>query len=236
MRHLGGAGQRHAAGRSIVSGVAGARLHRRSVLPARAHVDFDDFRRAIPGRVEIKQFEFAFQDDVAGGDVMNLRRAGSKRVTRVDHRRGLVDRNFDLIGDVLGRCRVCGNHCGDRLADKAHLAVGQDRLADRLVIKLIQHRQDRLHALEIGGGNDRRTRRRFDVLNLSGGDRAAHEAHPVGGGEIGGETALAGDERGIFDTPDGAADPFEPRAFGVRGHVTEDFSARRTTALTRSRR
>jgi len=90
------------------------------------------------------------------------------------------------------------------------LAVGQDRLADRLVIELVQHRQDRLHALEIGGGDDRRTRRRFDILNLSRSDRAAHEAQPVGGGEIGGEAALAGDQRRIFNAPNGAADPFEP--------------------------
>ena len=236
MRHLGGAGQRHAAGRSIVSGVAGARLHGRRVLPARAHVDLDDFRRAVPGHVEIGRFEFAFQDDIAGGDRMNLRRAGSERVTRVDHRRGLVDCHLNQIGDVFGLFLARRDDCRDRLADKAHLAVGQDRLADRLVIELVQHRQDRLHALEIGGGDDRRVRRRFDVLNLSSGERAAHEAHPVDGGEIGGEAALAGDQRGIFDAPDGAADPFEPGAFGVRGHVTEDSSARRTTARTRSRR
>ena len=53
MRHLRGAGQRHAAGRRIEGGVAGARLHRRRVLPVRARVEFDDFCRAAPDRIEV---------------------------------------------------------------------------------------------------------------------------------------------------------------------------------------
>ena len=60
-------------------------------------------------------------------------------------------------------------------------------------------------------------------------------------GKIGGEAALPGDQRRVFEPADGAADPFAAGAFGrvafgVRGHDVECSSARRTTARTRSRR
>ena len=41
------------------------------------------------------------------------------------------------------------------------------------------------------------------------------------GGKISSEAALAGDQRGIFNAPYGAADPFQSGAFGVRGHIAE---------------
>ena len=99
---------------------------------------------------------------------------------------------------------------------KRTCAVGQDRLADRLVVELVQHRRDLLHAVKIGGGDHHRAVRRDDALNFAGGDRAAHEAHPMRGGQVGGEAALAGDQRRVFDAADGAADPFQPSRLWLR--------------------
>ena len=92
MRHLRGAGQRDAAGRGVVGGVAAARFHRRGVLPVRARFDGDGLGRAGPDLVEVGRRHDAFDDDVARRFGMNLRRARLKRRARVDHRRGLVDR------------------------------------------------------------------------------------------------------------------------------------------------
>ncbi len=178
----------------------------------------------------------AFEDDVAGRLGVHLRRARRQRGEQIDHRHGLLDGKLDLVGDVLGLFLARGHDGGDRLADKAHDAVGQNRLDDRLVIELVQHRHDRFHAGEVGGGDHQRAVRLGDPPQAAGGHRAAHEAHPMRRRQIGGEAALPGEQRGIFDASDGAADPGHAGAFGVRGHWMDCSSARRTTARTRSRR
>ncbi len=88
-----------------------------------------------------------------GAARVHLRRAGFEGRARVDHRRGLLDVEHDLIGDVLCFARVCRHHGRDRLTDEPHHAVRQNVLRDRLVGELVQHRQNRLHGFQIGGGN-----------------------------------------------------------------------------------
>ena len=216
MRHLRGAGQRDAAAGGVIGGVRRARLHRRRVLPVRARLDGDDLVRAVPDRVEAGGLHFAFEDDIAGRLGVHLRRAGGERGERIDHRHGRLDHEIDLLGDVFGVGCARSHDGGDRLADKAHDAVGQDRLADRPVVELVQHRQDFLHALEIGGGDDHRAVRRIDPRDFSRRQRAAHEAHPMRRRQVGGEAALALDQRRVFQPADGAADPGHAGAFGVR--------------------
>ena len=63
---------------SVIGGVAGARLHRRGVLPARARLDLDDLVRAFPDSVEAGGLELAFDDDIAGRLGVHLRRAGGE--------------------------------------------------------------------------------------------------------------------------------------------------------------
>ena len=148
---------------------------------------------------------------------------------------GSIDQ-FDSFGDVLGFFLRGGDHGGDGLADKTHLAIGEHRLADRPVIEFVQHRRDLLNALQVSGGDNRRVVRRHDLFDFPGGDRATHDAHPICGWQVGGEAAIPGDQRGIFQAADGAANPVHAAAFGMGGHVMECSSARRTTARTRSRR
>ncbi len=216
--------------------MTGARFHRRGILPARARFDFRDFGRAFPNRIEVGRFEIALDDDVAGRLGVYLGCAIFERGARIDHRRRLVDDELDQLGDVFGCFLAYPHHGGDRLADEAHDAVGEDRLADRPVIEFMQHRRDFLHAPEIGGGDHHRALRRGDPRDLARRDRATHEAYPMRCGEIGGKAALAGNQRRIFQPPDGAADPFQSAAFGVRRHEVECSIERRTTARTRSRR
>ena len=58
----------------------------------------------------------------------------------IDQRLALVDLDLDQIDDVLGLFLAGGDRGGDAFADKAHDAVGQHRIADRLVVELVQHR------------------------------------------------------------------------------------------------
>ena len=210
VRHLRGAGQCHAAGRGVIGGVAGTRLHRRRVLAVRARFDFDNFMRAIPDHVEVGRFESAFDDDVARRFGVHLGCAAEERRARIDNRGRFRNRKLNQVGDVFRFFLARRHHGGDRFADKPHDAGGQDRLADRLVVELVQHRRDFLHALEIGGSEDHRVLRRANVHDFSSRHRAAHKAHPMRCGEIGGEAPLAGDQRGIFQAANGAADPLEP--------------------------
>ena len=79
--------------------------------------------------------------------------------------------------------------------------------ADRLVIELVQHRRDRLHALEIGGGDHHRARRRVDLVDLARRRPGCARSAPSARRQIGGEAAVAGDQRRVFQPADGAADP-----------------------------
>ena len=151
MRHLRGAGQRDAAGRRIVGGMAGARFHRRGVLPARARFDLDDLGRArsrTPSK--LGGLDAAFDDDIARHIGMDSSGApaSAPRCASVSGAISLMaERN--LIGEVLGRRRARRHHRRHRLADKAHGVGRQNRLADRLVVELVQHRQDRLDTFQV---------------------------------------------------------------------------------------
>jgi len=151
---------------------------------------------------------------------MDARRAGFKRIAGVDHRRQLDDFDLDCFGAVFGLRRRRRNHRRNRLADKTHDILRQDRLFDRLIVELMQHRPDRPHAHKVGCGINPRACRRRDADNAAGRDGAADKAHPVRGGKVGGEVAAARHQRWIFQPPDGAADPCHPGAGGCVVHAS----------------
>src|SRR6185312_4554599 len=135
----------------------------------RARLDLDRFCGAVPDRVEVRRLHAAFDNDVSGNAREYVRRAARERVARVDDARAFVDVERDGVGDVFGFFLARGNGGCNRLTGKAHDALGEDGLAYRLVIELVQHRRDLLHAREIGGGDDGRAIGRRDGFDLSGG-------------------------------------------------------------------
>src|SRR5262249_35688953 len=116
------------------------------------------------------------------------------------------------IGCILGFFPRRRDHRGDRLADEAHDVARQHRLADRHVFELVQHWPDRLDGGEFGGGDDRRALGWRNPYVSPRSDRASHEAYPVRRPQIGGETAVARDQRRVLEPPDRAADPAPPGA------------------------
>ncbi len=130
----------------------GTRFERRRILPVRSRLDANAPRRprqrvGIAGR-----FHPAFDDHIGIiRDVgMHPRRIRSKRLAGIDHRRQFADFEFDRVGHVLRRGRRRGDDRRHRLADEAHHVFRQNRLLDRLIVELLQHRPDRPHAVEIG--------------------------------------------------------------------------------------
>ena len=77
--------------------------------------------------------------------IVDLRRLRQKRCARIAHGLRIVDRQFDLVGNVLGFLLARRHHRRQRLADKSHDTVGKHRLPDRPVVELVQHGQYRLH-------------------------------------------------------------------------------------------
>ena len=210
----------------------GARFKRRRVLAVGADLDADDLVRPRDGRVEIRGLETAFDHDIGRTIVMHARRAGFQRLLRVDNRRQVRNLDRHRFGDVFGLRGRRRDDGGDRLAGEAHHVGRQDRLLDRLIIELVQHRPDRPHAVEIGGAINARSVRRGDADDAAGGNGTADETHPLGGVEIAGEAAAAGHQRRVFQPADGAADPFHSGAGGCACHGWIRFkiaAARRKT-------
>ena len=237
MRHLRRAMQRDAAADGVVGGMRRARFHRCGVLAMRADVELDGLGRTIPHGVEARRFDFALEDDVAGRFGVDLRRTVLECVAGLDEGLRGIDFNLDQVGDVLGFFLARRDDRGNGFADVTDDFIGKDRLADGAIRKFMQHRRDHLHALKIGGGDHHFAAGIADLDDLAGGFRAPHKAHPMCGGQVGGEATLAAHQRRIFKPADGAADPFQSGAFGFRrAHVCECSSARRTTARTKSRR
>ena len=161
----------------------------------------------FPDGVEAGRLDLAFENDVAGRLDVHLGRAVLECSARIGHGRRFVDRDFDLVDDVF-RLFLALRHDGcNGFADKAHRTVRKHRLADRLVVKLVQHRSDLLYAGKIGRRDNHRTVWCRDTSQLSGGDGAAHETNPMSGGGVRGKAALARYQCGILEPSNGAADP-----------------------------
>jgi hypothetical protein len=209
-----------------------ARFKRRRVLALGADLEPDDLVCLRDGRVEICSLETAFDHDVGRAVVMHARRAGFLRLLRVNDRRQVRNLDRHRFGDVFGLRGRRRDDGRDRLAGEAHHVGRQDRLLDRLIVELVQHRPDRPHAVEIGGAINARSVGRGDADDAAGGDGTADETHPKGGIEIAGEPAAAGDQRRVFQPADRTADPFHSGAGGCACHGWMRFktaAARRKT-------
>ena len=120
-------------------------------------------------------------------------------------RQRFLDLDLDQIGEVLGCFPRGRDDRGDRLADETHHLRRQHRLDDRHVVELVQHRPQRLHRREVGGGDDHSPFRLDDADDAPRRHRAPDEAHPQRGGEVAGEPPQAGHQHVILDPTEGAA-------------------------------
>ncbi len=192
--------------------------------------------RLAPDWVEVRRLHSSFENDVAWRFAVHVGCAGRESGSCVGHGRYFVDGDVDLVDDILGLFFSLCHHGGDGFADEANRAIRQHRLTYGLVVEFVQHRGDPFHTLEICSRDDRRTTRTCDATELPGGDRAAHEAHPMSGRFVRSETALSRNQCRVLQSADGATDPGHARASGpVLAHGTLFSRARRTTARTRSR-
>ena len=133
----------------------------------------------------------------------------------VEHRRRLRDVEVDEIGGILGDIGVGGEHRGNGIANIAHAVRGEDGLA--IGGEALDPRQpeiDRRDVADIGEGpyggdaGQGAGRGGVDPDQPAVRHRRAHHAHGelVREADIGGELAVPGHQRAIFEALDRAAD------------------------------
>ena len=241
VRHLRRAVQLQHVARGVVAAERAARLQRHAGVPAGCQVQLDDGVRRREHRLDVA---VALREECRFGVTAGRELAGLG--ARVEQRRQFLDLDRDQLGGVLGNVRILGEHCGDRLADVAHLVRGQHRLAvrrellDRPLAEI-----DRPDVVDVARGphrDDARQRAGFGGVDRN--DAAvrvvgAHHPHVKLAREIdvGGETAPARDQRRVFQPLDRHADPFGGAAVVHRNALSRACSsARRVSPSTSSRR
>jgi hypothetical protein len=170
-------------------------------MPADDQFEFND-----SVRIRERSFQVAvgFLDNCGLG--IEPRREFARRRQRIEARRQRLDLRLDEIGDVFGRVGIGGEDQRDRLADIAHVALRQDRLAIGLQPRHRgQAKTDRRNVGDIGRGPDRgRTGMGKCLVQAKPGEPAerdgrAHHPHPehvrrhdIGGECSGTQSAAAG--------------------------------------------
>ena len=224
--------------RGIITPDRAAGFERHAGMPADSQIQFDNVRGLAERLLDVA---IALADH--RGFARMAGRKFDRRRLRVDDRRQVFDLDRDQIGGVLGDVWIYGEHCGDRVADIAHAALRQHRLAvgierrDRAFAKI-----DRRHLGYVFGSPHREHarqpagRRGIDVRDGAVGMSGAHDPHGelVREIDIAGELAMAGDERRILQPRDRLPDPGCFCCGQI--HPAARSSARRATASTRSRR
>ena len=97
-------------------------------------------RRLLRGG-KSRRLDLSLNDEISRGLGVNRRRVIGDRGARVDHRRGFGNVHQHVLGDIFGFRFARRHDRGDRLADEAHDAGGQDRLRYRNVAELMQRRR-----------------------------------------------------------------------------------------------
>ncbi len=127
VRHLGGAVQLQNTPRGVVVTDRAARLQRHAGMPADGEFKLDHMRRGAEHGIDVA---VTLPDDGRLAEISG--RKLKQRRLRIQYRRQFLDFDFDQIGGVLGDVGVGRKYGGDRVADIAHLAICQDRLAVRI--------------------------------------------------------------------------------------------------------
>ncbi len=132
-----------------------AGFERHAAMPADDQFERHDRMRVGEGGVEVA---IALGDDCRFG--VEAQREYARRRHRVEARRQRLDLRRHEIGDVFCRVGIGGKHHSDRLADIAHLAARQHRLAIGLQPRHRRHaKADRRDIGDIVARSTRRPRR-----------------------------------------------------------------------------
>ncbi len=116
-------------------------------------------------------------EQIVGPVLVHARRRVGERGVGVDQRRQILDLELDALEDVLGLGAGGRDRERDRLADEAHLAVGQRRM---LALAIARHGRARDHRIEPVEVDTREhdvlfAGRLDDLDDAAVGDRAAEE-------------------------------------------------------------
>ncbi len=187
--------------------------------------------RGAEGGVDVA---VALSEDSGLGAEVSL--VDTRLLGREQRYRQRFDSKLDQFGGILGGVGVAGEDHGDRLADITDGVLRQRRLA--VWLKLFQPSQSKRYRRNVRdvrmrphrmNAGQRQRRLRVDRPDPPVGDRRAHHAHMQlpRKRDVGGEAALPGEQRPIFQTRDGAADEFRPRR-----HLPRISFATARTALT----
>ena len=178
----------------------------------------EDMRRPGERRIGLAVADGEFGGDIVLAAFMRHRRAGLERVPEVAGRRQRFVVDVHRFGRILGDVAVVGDHQGHGLADEMHRIGGQNMLGYRITDRRIGHQQrhrrlQRLRQVRMGehrmhaGHFERRCRVDAGDPRMRKGaadDRGLQRARQV---NIVDEFSLAGEERGVLEPWNRAADP-----------------------------
>ena len=213
-RHLADAGDRHALFRGVPIGDEAARLHRHRAVALHLEMLAADVRRIFERRIGVAERGRDRPGDVAAG-FFEQENIGLARGIAVDHRGKRLDIDGDRLQCILGQRDAVGDHDGDRLADKADLVGGDDRLHVTLGRRQrVVPQRNRRYLADVGRGDHRMDagpragRRRVDRADAAVRDGAAqdHRVQHFFVGEIVGVLAAPGEKAQILEPLDRAAD------------------------------
>ena len=132
-----------------------ARLHRHRAVALHLEMLAADVRRSLEGRIGVAARGGDGAGDVAAG-FFEQKNIGLARGVAIDHRRKRLDIDGDRLQCILGQRDAVGDHDRDRLADKANLVGGDDRLHVTLGRRQrIVPQRNRRYLADIGGGDHR---------------------------------------------------------------------------------
>ena len=182
-------------------------------------------RRARQRAVDVALADAKFADQVGVVFVVQHRSAGLQRRFRIHDGRQRFEIDGDQLGRVFGEIAAFGQDDRDRLADMAHLVIGEQRLLriEERVLDLrgpfprqrqlgVGHRRKELGELRavehIGDARCRGRARQVDRANARMRHLAAHEhrMQRVGKLQIGHELAAAQQQAAVLATRHRASD------------------------------
>ena len=159
----------------VVAGVVladrGPRLHGVRHQPVVDELERRDVWRGadrLVGRGGVVVEEAPVEAEVGAGIVVDQRRLGVEGGAHVDDRGQLLDVELDRLGGVARLGQRLGDHRGDRIADVADLALGEDR-----VLRL-------LHRLAVAVGDQPAAGDAADALEVLRGEDLEHARHRLG--------------------------------------------------------